>query len=356
MRTRLSNPIYRWDAISKLEKFLIAAVVMILIIRTQLWLTNYPQLGGGSIHIAHLLWGGLFMLIAIWFSLIWVNRWARNVAAILGGIGFGFFIDELGKFITEDNDYFFKPAAPIIYLIFIVLFLVIRHLSGRIRVGPEMALANVLDLLPSTVTGEFGSREKEAADRLLASADRSDPRVVAVREYLETVHLAPERPPTRAGRAIGRFREVLTDFTEWRFFEPLVVTVLIVWAVTSVAGVLEVQFNFGGLIEKQGGLSPGALAVAEWGRFISVLFSALFVGLGVFQMLRSRHQAAYRHFTTALLIAVFITSVFVFLEAQFAAVFGLGLDLLLLAAISVLATRDHQQAEPSTGGRLAPTG
>lgn len=356
MKGHLSNPIYRWDAISKLEKFLIAAVVMILIIRTQLWLTNYPQLGGGSIHIAHLLWGGLFMLVAIWFSLIWVNRWARNVSAILGGIGFGFFIDELGKFITEDNDYFFRPAAPIIYLVFIVLFLVIRHLSGRIKVGPDMALANVLDLLPSTITGEFGHREKDVADELLQRADRSDPRVVAIREYLETVELVPERPPTRFSRTIAKLREGLTEFTEWRLFEPLVVTVLIVWAVTSVAGVIEVQFNFGGLIEKEDGLDSGTLQIVEWGRTISVLLSGLFVGLGVWKMLRSDHQAAYRYFTTALLISIFLTRVFVFLEAQFAAVFGLGFDLLLLFAISALAARDRQQSVRFEGGRPAASG
>lgn len=356
VKERLANPIYRWDAISKLEKFLVAAVVMILIIRTQLWLTNYPQLGGGGIHIAHLLWGGLFMLVAIWFSLIWVNRWARNVAAVLGGIGFGFFIDELGKFVTEDNDYFFKPAAPIIYLVFIVLFLVIRHLSGRIRVGPEMALANVLDLLPATVTGEFGRREKEEADRLLESADQSDPRVEAVRGYLKTVELSPERPPSRLGRIIERARGALTGFTEWRLFEPLVVTVLIVWAVSSAAGVLEVQFNFGDLINKKEDLSPATTDVVEWGRSISVLLSALFVGLGVLQMLRSHHQAAYRHFTTALLISIFLTRVFVFLEAQFAAVFGLGFDLLLLGAISMLAARDRQQGQPTPARHPAPTG
>ena len=47
------------------ETLLIAAVATVLVIRTQLWLTNYPQLGGGGLHIAHLLWGGLFMLLAI---------------------------------------------------------------------------------------------------------------------------------------------------------------------------------------------------------------------------------------------------------------------------------------------------
>jgi hypothetical protein len=31
---------------------------MILVIRLQLWATHYPKLGGGKLHIAHLLYGG----------------------------------------------------------------------------------------------------------------------------------------------------------------------------------------------------------------------------------------------------------------------------------------------------------
>ena len=34
---------------SLLETFLIAAIATVLIIRTQLWLTHYPQLGGGGL-------------------------------------------------------------------------------------------------------------------------------------------------------------------------------------------------------------------------------------------------------------------------------------------------------------------
>jgi hypothetical protein len=37
------------------ETLLITGVATILVIRTQLWLTNYPQLGGHGLHIAHLL-------------------------------------------------------------------------------------------------------------------------------------------------------------------------------------------------------------------------------------------------------------------------------------------------------------
>src|SRR3954454_10103903 len=104
------------------DTFLISAVTMIIVIRLQLWATNYPQLGGGRLHIAHLLWGGVFMLIAIGLLLSLVGRQWRRPAAVVGGVGFGFFIDELGKFVTSDNDYFFKPTAAMVYIVFIVLY------------------------------------------------------------------------------------------------------------------------------------------------------------------------------------------------------------------------------------------
>jgi hypothetical protein len=104
------------------ETLIIAGVATVLMIRTQLWLTNYPQLGGHGLHIAHLLWGGLFMLLAIGLLLTFAGRPVLRAAAIVGGVGFGFFIDELGKFVTADNNYFYRPAAALIYLIFVGLF------------------------------------------------------------------------------------------------------------------------------------------------------------------------------------------------------------------------------------------
>jgi hypothetical protein len=51
---------------------LISSIATILVIRTELWLTNYPRLGGSGRHIAHLLWGGLLMLLAIG------SQWPRS--------------------------------------------------------------------------------------------------------------------------------------------------------------------------------------------------------------------------------------------------------------------------------------
>src|SRR3954447_26443342 len=119
----MHQPPRRLDLSSQQDTVLVCAVATILVIRLQLWLTHYPQLGGGKLHIAHLLWGGMGMLIALILLLSFVGRSLRTPAAVVGGIGFGFFIDEVGKFITSDNDYFFKPAVGVIYVVFILLLL-----------------------------------------------------------------------------------------------------------------------------------------------------------------------------------------------------------------------------------------
>src|SRR3954454_22954840 len=104
MRVALGQPLRarptpRLEFGSLHETLIIAGVTTVLVIRSELWLTNYPQLGGHGLHIAHLLWGGAGMLVAIVLLVSFISPVVRRVGAILGGIGLGFFIDELGKFV-----------------------------------------------------------------------------------------------------------------------------------------------------------------------------------------------------------------------------------------------------------------
>lgn len=50
---------------------------------------------------------------------------------------------------------------------------------------------------------------------------------------------------------------------------------------------------------------------------------------------------AYRYFARALLVSIFVTRVFIFVEPQFTAVFGLAIDLILFAAISEIASQEE---------------
>jgi hypothetical protein len=104
--------------------FLVAFAVTVIITRVFLQLTGFPQIGNSVLHIAHALWGGLLLFIAVLSPLTLANRWAIQASALLGGIGIGLFIDEVGKFITQTNDYFYPPALSLIYGSFLLTVLI----------------------------------------------------------------------------------------------------------------------------------------------------------------------------------------------------------------------------------------
>ncbi len=173
-----------------LESFLVAAVASFLGIRAFLALTGYPQVGSNGIHIAHMLWGGLLMVVALMLLLAYLDRPVEHVAAVIAGLGFGTFIDEIGKFVTSDNNYFFRPAIALIYTVFIAAFLVGRTLLGeQRRLSRTEALANALYLLAGTLERPIDTTDRARIQRLLGQADSSRRR-----------HPLCERLPGRAAR------------------------------------------------------------------------------------------------------------------------------------------------------------
>src|SRR6202048_2383052 len=151
-----------------MDTFLVTAVLTILTIRVYLKAANYPQIGGGGLHVAHVLWGGLGMVIAIVLLLAFLGSETQRLAALVGGIGFGAFVDELGKFVTADNNYFFKPTAALIYTIFVVLILVIREIRRLRKLSPQENLVNAIELSKDLAMGRLSLPERDRALALLA--------------------------------------------------------------------------------------------------------------------------------------------------------------------------------------------
>jgi hypothetical protein len=313
------------------DTFLVCAVATILVIRLQLWLTNYPKLGGGKLHIAHLLWGGFGMLIALILLLSFVGRSLRQPAAVVGGIGFGFFIDEVGKFVTSDNNYFFKPAAAIIYIVFILIFLATRAMRRRHGFTAREYLVNAMDLATDAARHDLDVREKQRALAMIDQCDPSDPLVDPLRRILQHLDALPAPEPRRVTRWALAVRAWYFRQVERPWFAKAIAWVFGVWAAASVVTLLSVVLS----------VESGHLSFVNLASLTSPFVAALLVGVGLVRLAEHDRLGAYHWFERALLVQLFITQVFEFVASQFSAVFGLAVNALLLVTIRYMIHGEH---------------
>lgn len=130
----------RASRLSLLDTFVITGVLTIAGVRGYLALTGFPQVGGGQFHIAHSIWGGLALAVALMIALLGSTE-RHMIAAVLGGVGFGLFMDEIGKFVTKSNDYFFRPSAALMYGAFLVIWTLTRFIVTRRERRPFLSPA-----------------------------------------------------------------------------------------------------------------------------------------------------------------------------------------------------------------------
>ena len=70
--------------------------------------------------------------------------------------------------------------------------------------------------------------------------------------------------------------------------------------------------------------------------------------------MRGDRLDAYAWLTRALLVSIFVTRVFTFVESQFGAVFGLAIDVLLLISVQLMAAQERRRYESPPS--IAPAG
>jgi len=309
------------EAGSNLQALLVSAITAVLVTRLYLSMTGYPRIGGGPLHIAHLLWGGLLMLIGLVVLLSALGNRAKRVAAIVGGLGFGLFVDELGKFVTADNDYFFQPAVALIYVVFILLFLLFRSIERR-SLSPQESLVNAADILVDVILGGATRAELGRMRWLLRRSGDHGPIAEALEQAMAGATRVREERSLLSGVAVSAWR-AYDHLLRWQWFSRALWLVFVGQAVlglitTTILGVAAISGA-----ERL----PATLAS-------STLTLALTV-VGVVRLPQSR-LAAYRWFERGVLVSVFFTQVIVFWQDQLTALGGLFWDLVLLSLLRFL--------------------
>jgi hypothetical protein len=334
-----------FEAGSYLQDFLVATVITILLTRLFLGLTGFPRVGGGGLHIAHMLWGGLLMLLALVLLLAVLGKRTKRAAAMTGGAGFGLFVDELGKFITADNNYFFQPTIALIYSLLVLLFLAFRAIERR-SLSTEECLANAVDMLREVVMGGGTDAEIGRTLALLERSQAQGPLAEALRAAVRGAARAREGRPPRIARAAARAWQLYDDLVAWRWFQRAILVLFLGQAALGVAVLLVLiglvvmrllpsplswSVPATAAIALDGADSPmgpvGAVASA-----FSSLLSLAFVMLGA-SRLRGSRLGAYHWLERSVLVSVLFGQVLLFWQEQLGGVLQLAWNLLLLGAL-----------------------
>jgi hypothetical protein len=264
------------------------------------------------------------MLAALVLLFTYLDGRVRVAAAVVAGIGFGTFIDEVGKFVTSDNDYFFRPAVAVVYVVFVGVFLAIRAARRRRPEGPQEALAAALGLVANAEIAGLDADERDRALDLLGRTDPEDPLARALREYVRQAPTAADGP---LDILRDRARRAVRAIAAQRWFVGLLLAIVAANVVLTIAWTVYAIANL-----------PTPPGVVDLVLVASGLLRTALVLNGV-RLYRSSPAAAFRWLQAAILVAVFVSEPFVFYRSQLLAIFGLAGDLVVYAALRFLSAR-----------------
>jgi hypothetical protein len=334
------------------ERYLFVTVaafaITVAVTRWYLDLTGYPKIGGGGLHVAHMLWGGLLLIVAAILPLLFVGRRVLLLSALAAGAGVGLFIDEVGKFITETNDYFFAPAAPLIYgalLLLVALWLVVRRSAAD---SEHDAMQAAVDATRDGLDGRLNALDRDRAVEGLASARASrSPSVASLADQQAALLTSPEMdalliPPGWVAR--GQAQALLERVLPLRLERALVLIGLLLTALVA-------AFSSLLLLGLAWADSPLIISPPEgpvefpteplWVVLLLVIgiVVGILCGIAALRILRHRDRVGIRVAVTAVLVNLVAGGLLTFYVAQFGAMASTIQHLLLLVLVLDYARR-----------------
>jgi hypothetical protein len=256
--------------------------------------------------VAHVLWGGLALFIAVLLPLLFVGRRSLLLSALLAGIGAGLFIDEVGKFLTTTNDYFFAPAAPIIYgsiLLLVLLAVLVRRRGLR---DDDITHA-VLEALGAAADERLTEADRERVLGLAASApdttdDLRNRLVATLGSSAIDERLAREGPIARGDARRWLERILPTRVERWLVYLGLAQSVL----AAMVAGLVLLAQRYGADILDVSSLDTGRLEIPDDPLWVVLLFGInVLVGVAALVAIGLRLRGR-RGWLDAALVAILI--------------------------------------------------
>lgn len=315
------------SAKSLIEYFWIAAMVTVFSIRIFLYLTGFPQLGGSQFHIAHMLWGGLFMAAAILLMISFLNQHVRKIGAIVGGVGFGTFIDELGKFITHDNNYFFQPTVLLIYLIFVGLFFLARQIELWFPLSDREYLVNSLELIKDAAMHDLDVSEKKLAEKYLRKSKASGELATSLLATLQTV----KPVPLQAERKLRHIqRQLTTLYSQLVRNSSFGKMIILIYTFATLDNFLVLLPHL------------TVITFTEWGLSISTLLSMLFIIQGGVFFNKGKRLAGFESLKSATLVSIFLVQLFLFYQEQLSAAVELVGAVISLQVLQLLIAQEKQ--------------
>jgi hypothetical protein len=316
----------------QLDTFLVCAATAVVLNRLVLIILGYPQIGSrksDGIHISHSIYGGVMMLIAMIAVIAFLAPSTRWFVAVLGGLGFGWYVDELGKYVSNAG-YLFSSALALIYVVFVLLFLIVRSLASR-SYGPDDALANAFESLKAAGDGSLDDVQRREALRRFDAAGLDGDFAANVRELISNAPASPPRPAGRWRRLQIATRARYVAWSHERSFTIVIEVFFVVLALSTLGGAIGVSVD-----------GPGITQPSERVAFYASIAAGLLVLIGIWRLRRSRLEA-YRWFDRALLVWILVVQVYMFRQMQFAAVLGLAVDLFVWAMVRSAITIEEQR-------------